>query len=411
MKKILFIPVWFPSKSNPVAGIFFKEQAELLSEDFDISVLKINYKFCLSISYFLKKIIKKNVTIKKNDYFDSLDVNEADVLIPLELFVLDHLYSLFAKYTKKIDGVGLYHTKLYMKLFEKCMKFVHKKINSDYDVVYGISAQGIAYQAYLLSKMANKPLVLGEHGPFPFPGTTLSNTEKMSLENADCFFAISNDKIRQILLQNVKLQKICYVGNLVDETLFKYEPIEHSHKTFLIVAAYSFYKNYDMFIDTMNLLYKKATKEFRIIIAGYAANKGYSKNEDILEKKIATSKFSNCVEMIKFIPRDKMKDLYNRVDAFVMTSIQEGQPVSALEAACCGLPIFTTRCGGVEDYVTDEIGRVVNVTDSEQLSNYLYDFLEEKITFDSAVIRNTIVEKFGKEAFRDVMKKNIVSCD
>ena len=101
-----------------------------------------------------------------------------------------------------------------------------------------------------------------------------------------------------------------------------------------------------------------------------------------------------------------MSDLYNRSDAFVMTSIQEGQPVSAIEAACCGLPIFTTRCGGVEDYVSEQIGRVVAITDAEKLSEYLRQFLEGEIVFDAKEIRRTVVEKFGKETF----KKNMNQC-
>ena len=207
-------------------------------------------------------------------------------------------------------------------------------------------------------------------------------------------------------LQNIHLKNIRYVGNLVDEDKFQLKPIEHEHPTFLIVAAYSFYKNYDMFIETMNLLFDKTKKKFKVIIAGYAANKGYSKNEEILEHKINSSKFAGCVELIKSIPREKMSDLYNRSDAFVMTSIQEGQPVSAIEAACCGLPIFTTRCGGVEDYVSEQIGRVVAITDAEKLSEYLRQFLEGEIAFDAKEIRRTVVEKFGKETF----KKNMSQC-
>jgi glycosyltransferase involved in cell wall biosynthesis len=91
--------------------------------------------------------------------------------------------------------------------------------------------------------------------------------------------------------------------------------------------------------------------------------------------------------------------VFNRADAFVMTSIQEGQPVSAMEAACCGLPIFSTRCGGVEDYVDEKIGRIYNVTDYEGMAQGLKDFLEGKITFDSQYIRSQIVKQFGKKAF------------
>ena len=100
-------------------------------------------------------------------------------------------------------------------------------------------------------------------------------------------------------------------------------------------------------------------------------------------------------------PRDEMNDMYNRADAFVMTSIQEGQPVSALEAACCGLPVFSTRCGGVEDYVGDDIGMIFDIADSEGMAQGLKCFLEGKKKYDSVVIRSKTIQRFGREGEED----------
>ena len=71
---------------------------------------------------------------------------------------------------------------------------------------------------------------------------------------------ISNDKIRQILMQNVHLKSIEYIGNIIDTDKFRYEPQPHEVTSFLIVAANSFYKNYDLFIKTMNRLTKITDK-------------------------------------------------------------------------------------------------------------------------------------------------------
>ncbi len=79
------------------------------------------------------------------------------------------------------------------------------------------------------------------------------------------------------------------------------------------------------------------------------------------------------------------------------------QIIIAMDGACCGLPVFSTRCGGVEDYITEENGRITDITDSDLLSDYLKDFLAGKIKFDSNVIRNIAVEKFGCKAFRKNM--------
>ena len=145
-------------------------------------------------------------------------------------------------------------------------------------------------------------------------------------------------------------------------------------------------------------------KDFRVIVAGYGANKGYIDNTEIFENKLKCSKFADKLEMIREVPRDVLSALYNRADAFVMTSIQEGQPMVALEAACCGLPIFSTRCGGVEDYVTDEIGRIVDITDSDRLADYLLEFIDGTISFNKEMIRNAVVDRFGRKAFMSVVK-------
>ena len=152
-------------------------------------------------------------------------------------------------------------------------------------------------------------------------------------------------------------------------------------------------------METINKLTKLTNCYFKVLVAGYGANKGYAKNEELLEQKIRESNFSDRIELIKVIPRDSMCKLYNRADALVITSIQEGQPMVALEAACCGLPIFSTRCGGVEDYVTNDIGRIVDITDSEAMANYLSDFIEGRIIFNKENIRKTVINLFGKEAF------------
>ena len=74
-----------------------------------------------------------------------------------------------------------------------------------------------------------------------------------------------------------------------------------------------------------------------------------------------------------------------------MTSIQEGQPVSALEAACCGLPIFSTRCGGVEDYVTNDIGRIYDITDYKSFAKEAADHIIDTDGLDLSAVVNEIV--------------------
>jgi len=154
----------------------------------------------------------------------------------------------------------------------------------------------------------------------------------------------------------------------------------------------------------MEELKRIAVKDFKIKLVGYNSNKGYSKNAKELEEIVHNSIINANTTMIEAVSREDIPALYNSCDVFVMTSIQEGLPVSALEASMSGLPVFSTRCGGVEDYVDDSMGRIFAITDYKGIANACNDYLNGKISFDSTHIRECAVSLFGNEAFTSRMK-------
>ena len=392
-KTICLVTNWYPTKENPFMGRFFKEQAFAMMNEFNFVIFRYQEK--LSANPF-----KANNVYVVNKEENTVEYN-AIAYMPIWMRLIELFYNALIKIRRNtIDGIGRYVSpckqgwtkRQICRLFEKTGKFA--------DAFYCVDAQTEAFYLECLAKRYNKPYVIGEHAPVPWPGSLITDINKYAIERADLFLAISNDKIRQILLQNIKLPPIIYIGNLIDEEKFIYkEEKEDRIKTFVIVAAHSFYKNYDMFIQVMNRLTEITEKDFCVMIVGYGANKGYSKNEEELEEKIYQSKFANKAELIPAVSHENMVDVFNQADAFVMTSIQEGQPVSAMEAACCGLPIFSTRCGGVEDYVDDAMGRIYDVSDVDGMANGLKGFLEGQILFDSMYIRKQIIAMFGREKF------------
>ncbi len=397
-KTVCMITDWYPRPDNKTAGVFFKEQAFALADEMDFIIFR--YVEPLKVNPF-----KRDYIIKVNEEGNTVEYS-AVAYVSVFTKLRDALSSiLVCKSSKKVDGIGSYESKKHKKLTRKKITKLFKYTGLDANLFYCVDAQNEAFYCECLSEENNKPYIVAEHAPVPWPGTQIKDVNKYAIEKAEWFLAISNDKIRQLLLQNIKLPKTEYIGNLIDETKLVYSPKPEPHtKTFIIVAAHSFYKNYDMFIQVMNRLSEISEKEFRVIIVGYGSNKGYSKNSELLEEKIKNSGFKDKTELIPEVSHEEIGGVYNRADAFVMTSIQEGQPVSALEAACCGLPIFSTRCGGVEDYVDENIGRIYDITDVESMARGLKDYLDGVITFDSEYIRNKVVKRFGREAFKNHFK-------
>ena len=394
-KTICLVTNWYPTKENPYQGLFFKEQAFEVSEKYDFVVLRYTEKIKQIRGFFFELGNEERNT---REY-------TVKVRIPIYVLIADAIHNLIVKKVthQTIDGVGKYisdsHTNFRKRVFRRLFD---NNIKENIDVLYCVDAQTEAAVLKVISDLIGKPYVVGEHAPIPWPGTVLNDVSKSAIEQARVFLAISNDKIRQLKLLNIKLPTVKYIGNMVNESQFV---INNSNKdkdhikTFIIVAAHSYYKNYDMFITVMNRLKGISKIPFKVMIVGYGSNKGYSKNIDIFEKKIKDSRFVDNVELIPEVPHSEIGEVLNRADAFVMTSIQEGQPVSAMEAACCGLPIFSTRCGGVEDYVDDTMGRIYSIDDVEGMAHGLKDYLEERVEFDSDHIRQRIISKFGKDAF------------
>lgn len=396
-KKILVVSLGYPTKENPFECTFFKEQIDFLSSE---------YEFTIVVCKEERRgfLFDRKPTISTLEYTKGIKQYYPVIYVSAFRKCIEAVGAVICKKKRAQLTVGIYRSDAYRQYRRKCISNIIRDNNLDYDLVYCISAQGIAYDALLFSELKSKPLIVSEHRPYPHPGWSTIDAEKEAIEKAECFLAIGKDKIRQIMLQNIRPKRIAYTGNLIDETKFIISPEKHEYPTLLIVAAHAYFKNFDMFVETINKLVDKTDKEFRVIIAGYGANKGYATDTELLEQKIKNSKFPEKAELIREVSRDDICRLYNRSDAFVLTSIQEGQPMVALEAACSGLPIFSTRCGGVEDYIDDEIGRIVDITDSEALSEYLCDFIEGNIAFDGVRIRNRVIEKYGREAFMQVMK-------
>jgi glycosyltransferase involved in cell wall biosynthesis len=70
--------------------------------------------------------------------------------------------------------------------------------------------------------------------------------------------------------------------------------------------------------------------------------------------------------------RDDVPRLLQAADAFLLSSISEGIPLTLIEAMATGLPCVATRVGGVPEVVADrESGLLANAGDSDQLAGHL----------------------------------------
>lgn len=78
-----------------------------------------------------------------------------------------------------------------------------------------------------------------------------------------------------------------------------------------------------------------------------------------------------------FVSLEDLPALYAAHDMFVNSSLADNFPGALVEAACSGLPIVTTKAGGIPDMIRDrENGLLVNLNDHEALAAGVIELLE-----------------------------------
>ncbi len=74
------------------------------------------------------------------------------------------------------------------------------------------------------------------------------------------------------------------------------------------------------------------------------------------------------VEYIPLVSREELIGLYRQATALVLTSEQEGLGIAAMEAMACGLPVISTRCGGPETFIEDNISGFLVTDDANMIA-------------------------------------------
>jgi glycosyltransferase involved in cell wall biosynthesis len=77
--------------------------------------------------------------------------------------------------------------------------------------------------------------------------------------------------------------------------------------------------------------------------------------------------------------RHDLPQIYADLDVLVVSSINEGTPVSAIEAMAAGRPVVATRVGGLPDLISDgKTGRLVPAQDPQALRGAVVELLRDR---------------------------------
>ena len=384
-KNVLMICSWLDIKG--VSGSFFWEQAGFMRDDFNFILCFFKKKYVgptSLINLFRAKILKQETP------------NGIDT------YIVDYLIIGYVP-----NKINIY---LHKRAVRKFYLFLDKS-NLKIDLIHAQSIFNAGLQAFHINQLSNIPFIFTEHNQFSLRKKSsyeLKILQKI-IDGSYPKLVVSYDKIRQFAANHL-FADFTVVGNGVDEMIFNFsDPDNESYNdnkdlTFVTIGAFNPLKDQETLLKALELIDTKLNERIQFIWGGFNAW-GEEKQSEV-ERLINRFSFENIkIVLIPHLTRKEIAFTFRKSDLFLFSSISEGMPVSVLEALACGLPVCTTRCGGVDEVINSMNGEIVQIKDYQAIARFLLKFINKEIVYDKLNISKNVLENYSNKAFGKRMKK------
>ena len=201
---------------------------------------------------------------------------------------------------------------------------------------------------------------------------------------------------------SLKPEKIIVMPNRINLKRFQ-EDTRHKiqdTKTILFVHWLSKRKGADKIVPIANQLSKILNTKYKILIVGDGPYK------EKLLKEIKENKLEKIIEVIGAVPNKDIVEYYAMADILILPSMEEGFPLTLLEAMVIGIPYVAFDVGAVRE-MSPEIAQrfLVKSGDIEKFAHKLEILLTDKKIYNQ--FKKQELEKVKEYSLEKIAKKFI----
>jgi glycosyltransferase involved in cell wall biosynthesis len=263
-----------------------------------------------------------------------------------------------------------------------------------------IHAHGAIFHGVAAARLGNQlriPVVLTIHtGPFEklLQRRTTRLLARRTLERVDCVCPVSDDLRRQIEHAGIRAKRLQVTYNPVDTDLFRPSSTRRlPHRRIAFAGRLEEYKG--------GLRVARAFASIAERLPGWGLTiAGDGPERPAIKAFVdASSALNGRVELPGSYSKVQFADLLARSDFFVYPSRHESFGLVIAEAMSAGLPVIAPDCTAPPEYVDHRSGVLVPPDDVTAIADAIEHMAFHLSRFDSNAIRQTIVERFGFDAF------------
>jgi glycosyltransferase involved in cell wall biosynthesis len=364
--KVLFITNWYPTRAEPIKAVWVREHAKAVQLYDDVVVLhSVGADLALRTSWRMERETDESLS----EGIQTCRVWYRPAPIPKTSYAV-YLWSViraFRQIVKEGFGPDLIH--------------VH---------IYDGGGPGL-----LIAKPRGLPLVVSEQFS-SFPRRLLRPPDLikawLAFRWADAVLPVSHALQRAIEHYGIRA-RFHVIPNVVDTTLFvpgsprRRDP---DRNRILFVGQLRPVRGIPHLLQALSRLDQKRSDWQVDIVGDGEARSEYERlaTDLALASRVAFHGLKSKPEVAAFM---------RRADFLVLSSLCETFSAPAAEALAVGTPVLATRCGGPEEFISEDVGALVAPGDADALYRGLDEMLDHLQRYSGPQIAQYARDRFSPE--------------
>ncbi len=368
------IPSWYPNRENAHAGIFVKKHIQMISQFIDCYTL-----FVLPTNKL--RAFKIEVEKQPSSEIIYFGTTKSALVNTISYFLINII---------KISAIILKKGR---------PKFVHNHV---------VFPSG--FVAVLVAKLLNVRLIISEHwsgyliedNRFKLLNTKIQKVIRYILSSAYKIGLVSNFmKDRLVESQLCTEEKVIITPNKIE--LNNFVPVQRELgeeiNVLTICNLNDFEKNISGMIEAIYYLNKNESLNIKLQIIGEGVDEGKLKKL-ANEYGILNSKIS----FLGKIENHLLTNYYRNSDFYILNSNFETLNISTIEALMHGLPVVASKCGGPQDYLTQQNSIQVNTRDTNDLVRGIKEILLKYNDYNREMIKVNIDKQYSEKIVEGALR-------
>lgn len=342
---------WYPKPDDPHSGVFVQNQVEVLAKACDVSVL-------VPIDASLRDVLGGP---KSAGDVRIVPMPSWPVALPARALALSH-----------------------------ALRAVRP------DVVHAHLLVPDGLPALYAARRLSVPAVVSEHAGFL---SELARSRRArvqiveTLRRAGAVVAPS-ERLARLLRSHEPRARVSVIGNPIDTGLFRPDPASPRDVALAASLSLGEAKGTDVLLRAWARAQKVAHLPPLVLV-------GAGPERRRVEALVDKLGLGERCELVGRKTRDELAALMRRASFFVSASRAETFAGVVAETIACGTPVVSTRVGGPEEYVTGDVGLLVDPGDESALADAIVRMAGDAPTYDPESLHRHVEDRYGYEEVRN----------